>query len=141
MRNLNGARVQLFQVLVSSSREHQKWLHLPCGRIVLAAVPQLCLSAAHADDGAVVHIWQKVNDDHKNKHLQIWEVTEDKRIRLASHPSLHLDIGQELTCPKGHSLQVLGKSSDNGWACDGRKSDAGCKSGITGFKQTSGMYR
>ncbi len=28
-----------------------------------------------------------------------------------------------------------------GWACDGRRESGGCKSGITGFEQTSGMNR
>ena len=30
---------------------------------------------------------------------------------------------------------------DNGWGCDGRSTEKGCLSGITGFHQTKGMNR
>ena len=44
-------------------------------------------------------------------------------------------------CRNGHSLEALGTSRDNGWACDGRKLKDGCRSGCTGFKQTKGWNR
>jgi hypothetical protein len=42
-------------------------------------------------------------------------------------------------CPQGHELQLC--SQDNGWGCDGRHDAGGCKRGITGFGQTTGVPR
>merc|ERR1711862_878914 len=78
--NLRGTKVQMFQPLVFSSREHQQWRQSPCGRIVLAAFPQLCLSAVQSRSGALVHMWRKVE---KNQRLQIWETLDDGGIALA----------------------------------------------------------
>jgi len=91
LHQINGARVKLHEPLVSSAHgEVQQWLHLPCGRIVLAAMPQLCLSAAEQVDGAEVHIWGRVE---KNQHLQIWEVTP-QGICLAIDPMLQLSTSE-----------------------------------------------
>jgi len=91
---INGVRLGALFRLVSTSCEHQLWAHLPCGRIVLAVAPQLCISAACASDGAAVHLWQKLKDDANNVHLQTWRMTGDGRIMLASRPSLHLRLTQ-----------------------------------------------
>ena len=40
-----------------------------------------------------------------------------------------------------HPLLFLDKSKDNGWACDGRKLEKKCFSGITGFNQTKNIPR
>ena len=40
-----------------------------------------------------------------------------------------------------HPLTFIGKSRDNGWACDGRKLKEKCMSGITDFKQSKGFPR
>merc|ERR1719401_1814585 len=60
-KDVKGTKAKLVKPLVSVCREHQHWTHLPCGRIVLAACPQLCLSAMWGDAGADVHIWHKVD--------------------------------------------------------------------------------
>jgi len=44
-------------------------------------------------------------------------------------------------CKDGHVFVALGTSRDNGWACNGRQTPGGCKSGITTFEQTRGMNR
>lgn len=44
-------------------------------------------------------------------------------------------------CPRGHPLLDVGTAQDDGWLCDARSSPGGCKSGITGFRQTKGMHR
>jgi hypothetical protein len=41
------------------------------------------------------------------------------------------------TCLKGHMLQAVGASCDNGWRCDAHV----CKSGVIDFHQTLGMER
>ncbi|CAJ1399876.1 unnamed protein product [Effrenium voratum] len=46
-----------------------------------------------------------------------------------------------MTCPRNHPLANLGTSKDNGWGCDGMKAPGGCRSGLTGFKQSYGMCR
>ena len=49
----------MLQNLASSSREHQQWRLLHCDRIVLAALPQLCLIAEYIGNRAQVHMWHK----------------------------------------------------------------------------------
>ena len=51
------------------------------------------------------------------------------------------DLNTSYFCPNGHKLEDLGKSRDNGWACDGRKLKNGCVRGCTDFKQTKGWNR
>lgn len=48
--------------------------------------------------------------------------------------------GDFAVCARGHQLQPLGTTEDNGWACDGRN-DGGCLRGITDFHQTKGLNR
>eukprot|EP00727_Mastigamoeba_balamuthi_P002630 m51a1_g12364 hypothetical protein (761) ;mRNA; f:580269-582847 len=40
-----------------------------------------------------------------------------------------------------HSHRLSRSTRDNGWGCDGRKNSGGCRRGITGFNQTSGVPR
>lgn len=40
-----------------------------------------------------------------------------------------------------HGHPLFRSNVDNGWACDGRKQQGGCKGGCTGFKQTGGWER
>merc|ERR1712187_749784 len=91
--NVRGTEVYMHKAVVSSSREHQQWAQLPCGRIVLASFPQLCLSAANCYDGARIHMWRKV--DKKNQHLQIWQTSADGTIALACDQSLCLCISEQ----------------------------------------------
>lgn len=56
-------------------------------------------------------------------------------------PTLERAFTVEKICPKGHKLFALGTSRDNGWACDGRFFAGGCKSGITGMRQSKGLNR
>lgn len=44
-------------------------------------------------------------------------------------------------CPKGHPLEPLGTTNDNGWSCSGQDEPGGCRSGTTGFDETTGMNR
>ena len=46
-----------------------------------------------------------------------------------------------MTCAKNHVLENLGTSRDNGWGCDGRRQPGGCRSGLTGFRQSAGLRR
>lgn len=45
------------------------------------------------------------------------------------------------TCKKGHILRPLGLSMDNGWVCNGKDEEGGCKSKMTAFKQSKGINR
>mmetsp|Transcript_112843 Transcript_112843/g.224520 ORF Transcript_112843/g.224520 Transcript_112843/m.224520 type:complete len:743 (-) Transcript_112843:162-2390(-) len=90
---INGVKLHACKILASC--EQQLWVHVPCGRIVLAALPQLCLSAKDARHGVAVHLWQKLHDDAKNMHLQTWHIAEDGKTTLASHPSLHLCLTRD----------------------------------------------
>lgn len=48
----------------------------------------------------------------------------------------------QCNCKNGHPMTPLGLSRDNGrWFCDGRKEVGGCKSGITGPRQSVGVNR
>lgn len=106
LKDVNGNRTHAFSRVVSSSREHQLWSLLPCGRIVLAAVPQLCLSAADSRAGAAVHMWRKLEADNKHAPLQIWQMTSDGRITLGSHPQLQLCL------PQGSHAQLREEGAD-----------------------------
>jgi len=108
---VRGTRAHMFKAVLSSSREHQQWMQLPCGRIVLAAFPQLCLSAEKGHDGAHIHMWHKVE---KNQHLQIWETLDDGIIALAHDRDLRLCISgtqpQEVLLCAGDTGTPLGWS-------------------------------
>lgn len=77
----------------------------------------------------------KVNElRSENRHLSI----QLEQARLS------LDFSCErlqATCLKGHRLEALGTTLDNGWACDARHLPDGCKSGITCFGQSYGVKR
>lgn len=40
-----------------------------------------------------------------------------------------------------HKHALIFNTRDNGWGCDGRRQPGGCKSKISGFSQTHGMWR
>lgn len=90
-RQTNGIAVGLWQALGTASQENQLWLHLPCGRLVLAAFPSVCLSAQFRDTGQV-HLWERVE---KNKELQIWSVADDGTIFLTGHPHMFLTANSD----------------------------------------------
>merc|ERR1712048_401676 len=79
--------VGLWPILVSAAQEHQIWLHLPCGRLVLAAFPSLCLSAV-SSSGSSVHLSER--DETNNVDLQMWQTRSDGTIALSGHPHLLL---------------------------------------------------
>mmetsp|Transcript_155563 Transcript_155563/g.274721 ORF Transcript_155563/g.274721 Transcript_155563/m.274721 type:complete len:766 (-) Transcript_155563:117-2414(-) len=83
----HGVKVALWKVLSTGSHEHQLWLHLPCGRLVLAAFPGLCLSAV-SSASQDVHLWKRV--ETKNADLQRWKLNPDGSISLAGRPHLFL---------------------------------------------------
>jgi len=84
----NGVKANLGKPSDFARREQQHWFHLECGRIVLAAFPELCLSAKEKDHGADVHIWCKV--EKHTQYLQIWNLKEDGSIVLKSDPDMYL---------------------------------------------------
>jgi hypothetical protein len=95
-RDLRGVEVKLREI-VPRRQEHQLWRHLPCGRIVLAAFPQLCLSARQRFCGSDLHMWTKVDT---NKHLQIWQAQEDGTIALEIDSDLRIGVsGNEVRDP------------------------------------------
>jgi len=53
------------------------------------------------------------------------------------------DTTQQLPqCLRCHDMQFLGlERNEDGWGCDGRFLQGGCKSGITGYHQTKGIER
>ena len=74
--------------------EFQHWFYSSCGRIKLAAFPELCLSAEKFSDGAGIHLWSEVERD---QHLQIWETSllenaSGFSIFLKDYPDMHLSI-------------------------------------------------
>lgn len=98
---VRGRRVQIF--ITAIFRENQLWRHLPCGRIVLDAFPQLCLSAAQNHNNAHIHIWYKTE---KNQHLQIWEKLEDGSI------CLKIDQSKRLSVSRSHEVLLSEKVDD-----------------------------
>jgi len=105
LQSIQGTVVQLAKPQFSAGREHQHWLLLPCGRIVLAAYPQLCLSASTARDGAHVHIWTRVE---RNEHLQTWKVEDGGSIQLKDWPELKLSLSSD-SC-------LVVSSSETAWS-------------------------
>eukprot|EP00931_Biecheleriopsis_adriatica_P042636 TRINITY_DN24307_c0_g2_i1.p1 TRINITY_DN24307_c0_g2~~TRINITY_DN24307_c0_g2_i1.p1 ORF type:complete len:813 (+),score=195.40 TRINITY_DN24307_c0_g2_i1:60-2441(+) len=102
----NGIKVILKPISITAAQEHQLWLHLPCGRLVLAAYPELCLSAvSNSTDG--VHLWKRVEE--QNTDLQIWQRNSDDTLSLAEHPKMILTV----TATNTLSLEVLPDTKDN----------------------------
>merc|ERR1712054_659198 len=69
---------------MGAAQEHQIWLHLPCGRLVLAAFPSLCLTVSSSSSG--VHLSTR----HETNNLQSWQAKSDGTISLLGRPHLVL---------------------------------------------------
>jgi len=113
LQSIQGTVVQLAKPQFSTGCEHQHWLLLPCGRIVLAAYPQLCLSASTAREGSHVHMWTRVE---RNDHLQMWKVEDGGSIQLKDWPDLKLSISSD-SC-------LVVSSSDAAWLWTSKASKA-----------------
>lgn len=50
-------------------------------------------------------------------------------------------VTSQVCCPHGHPIQSLGTSMDDGWNCDGRNEEGGCRSGFNGDYETEGKDR
>eukprot|EP00747_Dinoflagellata_sp_TGD_P113442 gnl/TRDRNA2_/TRDRNA2_171706_c1_seq1.p1 gnl/TRDRNA2_/TRDRNA2_171706_c1~~gnl/TRDRNA2_/TRDRNA2_171706_c1_seq1.p1 ORF type:complete len:682 (+),score=93.08 gnl/TRDRNA2_/TRDRNA2_171706_c1_seq1:303-2048(+) len=92
-KHWNGIKVRLWQNVYYCDREHETWRQEECGRIVLVAFPQLCLSAEGSGPGSTVHVWERVKSHNKDK--QIWQAGPNGTIVLAAHP--HLCLTADLT--------------------------------------------
>jgi hypothetical protein len=84
---VGNIEVGLWTILIGAAQEHQIWLHLPCGRLVLAAFPSLCLSAVPSSSSGV-HL--STRHETNNTDLQIWQANADGTISLLGRPHLRL---------------------------------------------------
>eukprot|EP00930_Biecheleria_cincta_P044018 TRINITY_DN30198_c0_g1_i1.p1 TRINITY_DN30198_c0_g1~~TRINITY_DN30198_c0_g1_i1.p1 ORF type:complete len:778 (-),score=125.28 TRINITY_DN30198_c0_g1_i1:298-2631(-) len=104
----NGVTVGLCEILASANQEHQVWLLLPCGRLVLAEFPWLCLNASSRRAGDYVHLWKRVEHMHKDEDMQTWQVHSDGTMSLVRHPHLRLTAKSE----KSVILEPLSEAKD-----------------------------
>jgi len=74
------------------------------------------------------------------QNLQNWAEFRLKQQEIVEELGKLKEKGDFAVCARGHQLQPLGTTEDNGWACDGRN-DGGCLRGITDFHQTKGLNR
>jgi len=86
----------------------------------LKAEYHLELAEAHIEE-ITKKLVQAVREENKKKVVE-YVIDKKYTVSVHEHPLVYL------TC-------------DNGWACDGKEIVGGCKSGFTGFGQTSGALR
>ena len=94
----NGIKVILEPISTTSALEHQLWLHLPCGRLVLAWYPELCLSAVSTESSDVCLLAWKEDVERQHSHLQIWRQNCDGTFGLFEHPKINLVTAAHTLC-------------------------------------------
>jgi len=87
-------------------------------------------------------------EDQVKIHLELVEkYSETLEKKLKENEDISKKMEQEKKLKTGwvkvsvHAHALKYKTQDNGWACDGKNLPGGCKSGITGFNQTTGIER
>lgn len=76
------------------------------------------------------------------QNVQNWKEYVERQKEIRGEIESLKKCGNKAVCPRGHSLEPLGTTMDNGWDCNARNEGGhGCLSGITGYHQTAGMNR